>query len=265
MDRITSRLTYANVVSTICLFLLLGGGAAWAATSLPKNSVGTKQLKKGAVTGAKVKDGSLTGADINASTLGQVPSAATAGTATSAAHATGADTATRAASAGSADHAASADTATRAGDATTLDGLGPSAFYPAGGIARIDATPAWQGPVVTLYSANGLTLTAFCGSPGEPNLTSLSIEAGSTVPGARVDSGYIRRYGSVETPVTGEKSLSSTPEEVWSVTGGSGGNFGLAVGNLIYVDQARAIQVTLETAVTPSRECSVSGTAAVTG
>src|SRR6185312_11471460 len=74
------RLTYANVVATICLFLVLGGGA-WAATSLPKNSVGTKQLKNGAVTGAKVKKGALTGADIRASTLGRVPQAASAETA----------------------------------------------------------------------------------------------------------------------------------------------------------------------------------------
>jgi hypothetical protein len=52
------KLTYANVVSTLCLFILLGGGA-YAAIRLPKNSVGTSQLKNGAVTGAKVKVGSL--------------------------------------------------------------------------------------------------------------------------------------------------------------------------------------------------------------
>lgn len=54
MKTIRKRLTYANVISTICLFLLLGGGAAYAATHLPKNSVGSKQLKKGAVTPAKL-------------------------------------------------------------------------------------------------------------------------------------------------------------------------------------------------------------------
>ena len=43
------RLTYSNVVSTLCLFLLLGGGAAYAASHLGKNSVGSKQLKKNAV------------------------------------------------------------------------------------------------------------------------------------------------------------------------------------------------------------------------
>jgi hypothetical protein len=97
--RLSGKLTYANVISTLCLFLLLGGGAAFAASHLGKNSVGPRQLKKNSVTtaklknasvttgklkdkavngakladdavdGAKVKDNSLTGADINQATL----------------------------------------------------------------------------------------------------------------------------------------------------------------------------------------------------
>jgi hypothetical protein len=53
MNRLRAKLTYANVISTLCLFLLLGGGA-YAATQLPKNSVGTKQIKNGAVTQRKI-------------------------------------------------------------------------------------------------------------------------------------------------------------------------------------------------------------------
>ena len=53
-QRISAHLTYANVVATLCLFLLLGGGAAFAATQLPRNSVGTGQLKAGAVTAGKI-------------------------------------------------------------------------------------------------------------------------------------------------------------------------------------------------------------------
>jgi hypothetical protein len=49
------HLTYANVVSSVCLFVLLGG-AAYAATALPRNSVGTKQLKNHAVTLGKVSN-----------------------------------------------------------------------------------------------------------------------------------------------------------------------------------------------------------------
>ena len=48
------RLTYANVVSSACLFLLLGTGGAYAATRLRANSVGTAQIRNGAVTKAKL-------------------------------------------------------------------------------------------------------------------------------------------------------------------------------------------------------------------
>jgi hypothetical protein len=60
MKLIRAKLTYANVISTLCLFLLVGGGAAWAAIHLPKNSVGAKQLKKGAVTPAKLSQSTKT-------------------------------------------------------------------------------------------------------------------------------------------------------------------------------------------------------------
>ncbi len=93
MHQLRKRLTYANVMSSIAVFLVLGGGAV-AATQLPMNSVGTKQLKNSAVTTAKLKnsavttakikksaingnkiaDGSITGIDINTSktTFGRV-------------------------------------------------------------------------------------------------------------------------------------------------------------------------------------------------
>jgi hypothetical protein len=63
------KLTYSNVISTLCLFLVLGGGA-YAAVKLPKNSVGSPQIKKNAVNSRKVKDGSLLAADFKA---GQLP------------------------------------------------------------------------------------------------------------------------------------------------------------------------------------------------
>jgi hypothetical protein len=107
MKQISKRLTYANVMSSIAVFLVLGGASALAASHLGKNSVGSKQLKKNAVTaakiktnavtsakiganavdGSKVKDGSLSGADINLGSLGTVPSANNANNATNAANA----------------------------------------------------------------------------------------------------------------------------------------------------------------------------------
>jgi hypothetical protein len=58
MRALSAKLTYANVISTLCLFMLLGGGA-YAATQLPAKSVGTKQLKNGAVTGPKIRKASI--------------------------------------------------------------------------------------------------------------------------------------------------------------------------------------------------------------
>jgi hypothetical protein len=55
MKKPRSRLTYANVISSLALFLVLAGGTALAASHvLPKNSVGAKQLKQGAVTPTKL-------------------------------------------------------------------------------------------------------------------------------------------------------------------------------------------------------------------
>lgn len=109
LSRFAPRPTYANVTATLALFLALGGGAV-AAIRLPPNSVGSRALKNGAVTnhklanhavtGAKVAPGSLTGRQINASTLGTVPTAT---------HANGADSATHASSADNATHATTAD------------------------------------------------------------------------------------------------------------------------------------------------------------
>lgn len=93
MQQIRKRLTYANVMSSIAVFLVLGGATAFAAAKigsnqLKGNSVTTGKIKKeavtstkiknNAVTGAKVKDGSLTGSDIIASTIGTVPNATNA-------------------------------------------------------------------------------------------------------------------------------------------------------------------------------------------
>jgi hypothetical protein len=53
MKSFLGRLTYANVMATVAVFIALGG-VGYAATKLPKNSVGAWQLKKGAVTPAKI-------------------------------------------------------------------------------------------------------------------------------------------------------------------------------------------------------------------
>ena len=62
------RLSYANVIATVALFVGLGG-SSYAALTLPRNSVGAKQirqhavgksdLRRGAVTSDKVRNSSL--------------------------------------------------------------------------------------------------------------------------------------------------------------------------------------------------------------
>src|SRR5689334_10076526 len=80
-DRFKHRLTRpspALIVAIIALIISMGG-TGYAAFTLPNNSVGTKQLKNGAVTAAKVKRHSLTSAQINLKKLGTVPTARDAG------------------------------------------------------------------------------------------------------------------------------------------------------------------------------------------
>lgn len=69
MRSVRKRLTYANVVSSLCLFLLLGGGAAFAATKLSKNSVGSNQLKSGSVTSAKLAKNAVTAAKVRTAAI----------------------------------------------------------------------------------------------------------------------------------------------------------------------------------------------------
>lgn len=56
------RLSYANVVSTVCLFLLLGG-SSYAAVK-----VGTRDLRNDSVTTAKIKNGTIQTRDVSRAT-----------------------------------------------------------------------------------------------------------------------------------------------------------------------------------------------------
>jgi hypothetical protein len=64
--RFRARLTYANVIATLALFIALGG-SSYAALKLPKGSVGSEQLQKNSVTSVKVRPGTLMTSDFNAS------------------------------------------------------------------------------------------------------------------------------------------------------------------------------------------------------
>jgi hypothetical protein len=64
MRAVRRRLTYANVIATLALFLALGGGAVWAASK-----VGTRNLRAGAVTAGKIKRNAVTGSKIRANAV----------------------------------------------------------------------------------------------------------------------------------------------------------------------------------------------------
>lgn len=92
------KLTYANVMATIAVFVALGGGA-YAAITVPRDSVNTNSIRNGQVKAAdigfgavgaedvadgslgaaEIADGTLGGAEIVEALLGQVPDAAMLG------------------------------------------------------------------------------------------------------------------------------------------------------------------------------------------
>jgi hypothetical protein len=100
LKQIRERLTYANVMSSIAVFLMLGGATAFAATKigtgqlkansvktgklakeavkagkLGKNAVTTEKIADLAVTTPKIANDAVTGEKVNESTLGVVPNA----------------------------------------------------------------------------------------------------------------------------------------------------------------------------------------------
>jgi hypothetical protein len=172
MRRILKRRPSPSMVVAFIALVAVMAGTGYAATTLPQNSVGSKQLKNnavtskdlkngavtskkiknGAVTSNKVKDGSLTGADINESTLGTVPSAANAN------HARSADSATNA------NHAGSAESATNAGNATNLGGQPANAYMRNDAVQRGTFILSQGTTGQTVFSNGPLSVTADCTS-----------------------------------------------------------------------------------------------------
>lgn len=119
----------ALVVSTVALVAALGG-TSYAAFSIPKNSVGTKQLKKGAVTTKKLANGAVSTGKLSSSAF--INNAGHANSATTAANATN---------------------ATNAGNANTVGGVPASSFEPA-------------SKIMTAVVTNSGTPTVVRGTPG---------------------------------------------------------------------------------------------------
>jgi hypothetical protein len=63
------RGSYANVMATLAMFIALGG-TSYAVITLPRNSVGSKQLRANAVSSGKVRNGSIGQRDLAPSARG---------------------------------------------------------------------------------------------------------------------------------------------------------------------------------------------------
>jgi hypothetical protein len=125
-----------NALGLLAVFIALTS-SAYAITSLPAGSVGTSQLKNGAVTGKKVGKATLTGANIRSATLGTVANAT---------HASNAD------------HAKSAATPTFARITGAL-GPGATTFGPVSGLAPADvAADVEQISPHVAITASGLSV-----------------------------------------------------------------------------------------------------------
>ena len=150
MKQIRKRITYANVMSSIAVFLVLGGGAAYAAKKIGSNeikgnsittgkikkeAVSASKIKKNAVTTAKIANGAVTGAKLNLGSVGTVPNAS---------------------------HANVADSAN---NANAVNGMH---------LGRLNFIAEANTPATTLFSANGVTLTASCDAGSELNFTATS-------------------------------------------------------------------------------------------
>jgi hypothetical protein len=153
MQKFRARLTFANVVACMALFIALGG-VGYAATKLPRNSVGSKQLKNGAVTSVKLKAKAVTAAKLGAGAVG------------TAALANGAVTGAKvdAGSLGTVPNATHANSANSAADATSLQGRPPSSFIAGEGqiFGNTVELAAGQKGVPVLYVPGFGPLTAEC-------------------------------------------------------------------------------------------------------
>jgi hypothetical protein len=137
MKFVRKRLTYANVMSSIAVFLVLAGGTAFAAAKLGKNTVGSKQLKNNAVTSAKIKKGAVTGSKIAKGAVGATAINTTGLIVPNATHASTADSAT---------------SATNAGNANTVGGQT---------VVKVFKTLV-AGQTLPVASVGGFTITAAC-------------------------------------------------------------------------------------------------------
>jgi hypothetical protein len=182
-----------TVVAWLALFFALSG-SVFAGVKIAKNSVSSSQIKNHSIKGADIAKNTVGGDQIDESSLGVVPRAAAAGSASAAqtaATAGSAKWADRAYTAGVADKAGSASNADHASDSDKVGGHAASDF----------AAVTTVFPIALKFDANqsrvllerdGVRLRAVCDigavTTSGTTATALSIYAESDVDGATLQS-----------------------------------------------------------------------------
>ncbi len=69
MSRIREHLNYANVCASLALFVALGG-TGYAAITLPRDSVGSRELRSRSVGSAELRNGAVTSASVRDGSIG---------------------------------------------------------------------------------------------------------------------------------------------------------------------------------------------------
>jgi hypothetical protein len=274
LDRLRPRLTYANVISTLCLFIVLGGGAVAAVTSFVQKDGtirgcvskkgqltvlrnGKSKCKKGQTKVAwsqvgrqgpigntgppgpatgpaggdltgnypnpTIKPNVVSGANIDESTLGQVPSAATAA------------------------------------NSSQLGGLAPSAFFRSSNVAKIDRTLVESSSTSTadLPEVGGFQMFMDCTRAGA--VQSIKFRA-QTVNANGALGTLVVSAGSPPTVETGDFAVGFPPSDVFTQAVGVG-NDAVGVGSFVFRDATQTVSIQFRYAVDEiHNKCEVWGT-----
>jgi hypothetical protein len=188
LARLRRHLTYANVVSTLCLFIVLGGSAFAAVKITGKNvknsSLTGADVKNSSLTGRDIKNNSLTGSDVLESKLGTVPRANNANTAGSAGSAGNADTLDGLDSSAFAQRSCNSAPGVLRGFARVNAGTGFSTTFTTAGVdntyncagGTVEARRLAQGDYEVRF--NGMTSTVALASQMEDGIPAVSITVG---------------------------------------------------------------------------------------
>lgn len=211
------RLTYANIVATIALFAALGG-VSYAATTLPSNSVGSKQIQAEAVRTGKLAEDAVTASKLSQGVRNRIADAAATPAATSAPESVKhAETSDMAATANT---AVSADTAK---DAEALGGQPAGHYLTADSVLQSGQTEAGDYIAAASNGQAGTVLVQFWPhlpeSVQEGHIKVIPEGGGPTTecPGAgQAIASYMCVYQSFNEGMTFESFISTMPGSIYA-------------------------------------------------